>query len=123
MKKNGYSIPELLILVVILGVITLGVVTATSNAFKDNTEDLYNDKIKLITHQAELYGKTLSNLETEGSLIITLDDLINNGYYVTDDDSKIVTDPRNSKASLNGLKIKLVYNSSDDIKASIIEED
>lgn len=123
MKKNGYAIPELLILIVALGLVVIGVVTMTSNAFKDNSEELYNDKVYLIEHQAVEYGKTLNNLAQEGSLIITLDDLINNGYYITDDDSNNVVDPRNSKASLNGLKIKLVYNGENDIKATVLKED
>ena len=123
MKKNGYAIPELLILIVALGLVVIGVVTMTSNAFKDNSEELYNDKVYLIEHQAVEYGKNLNNLAQEGSLIITLDDLINNGYYITDDDSNNVVDPRNSKASLNGLKIKLVYNGENDIKATVLKED
>ena len=45
-----------------------------------------------------------------------------NGYYVADDKEGNVTDPRNSKSNLNGLKIKLSYQDDGTIEAEVIEE-
>ncbi len=121
-NKKGYSIPEMLVVIGILGVVTFIVLLSTANAFKDNDQELYNEKEKLIVHQSELYAKTLSNLEQEGYMIVTLSDVIKAGYFVADDDEGNVIDPRNSKANLNGMKIKLLYNDGN-IKASIIKEE
>ena len=120
MKKNGYSGIEMLIVIVVLGVITLVVLTSTSNSFKDDSKAAYDEKIYLIEHQAALYGETLASLKDEEYMIITLDDVLNAGYYVADNDNGKVIDPRNTKATLNGINIKLTYNNGD-IKAAVIE--
>lgn len=121
MKKNGYTVMELLVVLIVLGVVTLGVLTTTSNAFKDNSKDLYKEKTTLIEHQAVMYGKTLESLKEEGSLMITVSDLIEKEYLVADDSNGNVVDPRNSKATLNGLKIKLSYNDGN-IVAEVVNE-
>ena len=123
MKKNGYTVAEMLIVIIVLGIFTLGIIGATSYAYKDRTDDYYEEKVLLIEKQAELYGKTLNNLKEEGNLVVTVKDLVDNGYYVADNSDGDVVDPRNSKATLNGLKIKLTYNEDDTIKAEVIEED
>ena len=120
MNNKGYSVPEMLIVIGILAIITIVVLITTSNSFKDNDELLYQEKTNLIIHQSELYAKSLPTLETEGHLIITVSDIVKNGYYVADDDEGNVIDPRNNKATLNGMKIKLSYNEGN-IKATIIE--
>ena len=123
MKKNGYTTKELLIVIIVLGVFTLAMIGTTSNAYKDSSKEYYEQTVNIIEKQAVLYGKTLSNLATEGSLVITLDDLVDAGYFVGDDNEGNVVDPRNSKNTLNGLKIKLVYESDGNITAKVIEED
>ena len=122
MKKNGYTGIEILIVIIVLGVATLAVLTTTSNAFKDNSEELYSETKHLIEHQASLYGKSLSNLKDEGNVVITLDDMINAGYYVADSNGNVV-DPRNSNATLNNLKIKLIYNEDETILAKVIDDE
>ena len=121
MKKNGYSAVELLIVIVLLGVITLGVVISTSNAFKDDAGEIYEETTYLILRQAELYGKNSSTLEQEGVQIITVRYLVESKYYVSVNQEGNVVDPRNSKATLNGLKIKLVKE-GEEVKASLLEE-
>lgn len=122
MKKNGYTTKELLVVIIVLGIFTIGILSSTSYAYKDKSEDYYNEKVSLIEKQASLYGATLSSLKEEGNLVITLNDLIENGYYVADDKDGNVVDPRNSKSNLNGLKIKLAYQDNGSIKAEVIEE-
>ena len=55
-------------------------------------------------------------------MIVTLSDVVKAGYYVADDNEGNVIDPRNSKATLNGMKIKILYNDGN-IKASVIEDE
>lgn len=121
MKKNGYSIVELLIVIIVLGVATLGFIFATSNAFKDTSEETYEEVTYLILRQAEEYGKNSPSLAVDGSQIITVRDLIENDYFIPNSADGNVVDPRNSKATLNGLKIKLVKE-GEEVKASLIEE-
>ena len=123
MKKNGYTVKEMLVVIIVLGVFTLGIIGFTSNAYKDQTKDYYEEKVLLIEKEAAIYGATLNNLKEEGNLIITVKDLVDNGYYVADNSKGDVIDPRNSKATLNGTKIKLTYNEDGTIKAKVIEED
>lgn len=121
MKKNGYTVMELLIVVVVLGVVTLSVLMSTSHAFKDSSFELYQEKKALIEHQAVIYGRTLESLKEEGNLIITVSDMIEKDYLVADDNEGNVADPRNSKATLNGLKVKLTY-SDGEVQAEVIDE-
>lgn len=123
MKKNGYTTKELLVVIIVLGVFTLGILGTTSNAYKDHSEEYYEQTINIIEKQAELYGKSLTNLKEEGSLVITLSDLVSKGYFVADDSDGNVNDPRNSKNTLNGLKIKLTYEKDGVISAKVIEEE
>lgn len=119
MNNRGYTGKELLIVIMVMGLLTIGIVGATSNAFKDKTGDYYSEVEHAIEKQAVLYGKTLDNLKEEGHLMITLDDVIDAGYFVADSDGNVV-DPRNSSNTLNGVKIKLVYNDGN-VTAEVIE--
>ncbi len=122
MIKNGYTTKELLVVIMVLGVFTIAILGTTSYAYKDSSEDYFDETVNLIEKRAEAYGKTLANLKTEGNLVITLNDMIEKGYYVADSEGNVV-DPRNSKATLNGLKVKLTYNNDGTIVAKVIEED
>lgn len=124
MKKNGYTGVELLIVIIVLGVVTFGILATTSSSFKDNTEDLYSETKYLIENQAELYGESdgvIAELQEKGNKVISVNDLVVSGYYVADDKSGNVIDPRNNKSTLNNLKIKLSYVDGV-VTASIIEE-
>lgn len=123
MKKNGYTALEMLVVIIVLGVFTIGILSVTSYAYKDRSVGYYEEIEHLIERQAKLYGKTLNNLKEEGNLVITLNDLVNEGYYVADDENGNVVDPRNSKSTLNGLKIKLTYESNGNISAKVIEDE
>jgi len=123
MKKNGYTVTEMLVVIIVLGVFTLAMIATTSYAFKDRSEDYYKEKVQLLEKQATIYGKSLNNLKEEGNLVITVKDLVDKGYYVPDNAKGDVVDPRNSKGTLNSMKIKLIYNQDGSIDAEIIEED
>lgn len=122
MKKNGYTIVEMLVVIGVLGIFTVAILSSTSYAYKDKSEDYYNDLVESIERQASLYGETIANLKDEGNLVIVLSDMIDAGYYEGDSEGNVV-DPRNSKANLNGLKIKLTYNENGNISAEVINDD
>lgn len=122
MKKNGYTIIEMLVVIGVLGIFTVVMLSTTSYAYKDNSTKYYDETVKEIEKLAVEYGKTLTNLKDEENLVITLSDLIDNGYYTANEEGNVV-DPRNSKANLNGLKIKLNYISEGKIEAKVINDD
>ena len=121
MEHNRFT-KEFLIVVIVLGVFTITMLSTTSYAYKDNSEDYYLQVINVIERQAELYGDTLDTLKQDGNFVITVEDLVTNGYYVADDNEGNVVDPRNSKHNLNGLKVKLTYQKGK-VKAKVIEEE
>lgn len=121
-KRNGYTIFQMLFVVIILGVATIAILGSTSYAYQDSSNKYYDETISLILKQAELYGESSDSLKSEGSLVITLNDMIDAGYYVADNKDGSVVDPRNSKATLNGLRIRLDYQ-NDKVEAKVIEEE
>ena len=60
MKKNGYTVTEMLVVIIVLGIFTLGIIGVTSYAYKDKTDDYYKEKVLLIEKQAALYGDSPS---------------------------------------------------------------
>jgi competence protein ComGC len=121
MERSGFT-KEFLVVILVLGVFTIVMLSTTSYAYKDNSDDYYLQVINVIEKQAVLYGDTLDNLKNEGNFVITVEDLVSNGYYMADDAEGNVVDPRNSKHNLNGLKIKLTYEKGK-VKANVIEEE
>ena len=121
MEHNRFT-KELLIVVIVMGLFTITMLSTTSYAYKDNSDDYYEQVVNVIEKQAVLYGDTLESLKSEGNYVITVEDLVSNGYYVADDSEGNVVDPRNSKHNLNGLKIKLTYENGN-VKAKVIEEE
>lgn len=122
MKKNGYTSLELLVVIIVLGIFTMGLIFSTSYAYKDESSENFSQIVHLIEKQAKLYGETLSNLKSENNMVITLNDLVTQGYYVADDNEGNVVDPRNSKNTLNGIKIKLTYKDGKVEAKAILEE-
>lgn len=125
MKKNGYTALEMLVVIVILGVFTISILSVTSYAYQDRSVTYYEEIQHIIEKEAKLYGEReiINSVKNEGNLVITLNDLVTAGYYVADDKDGNVVDPRNSKATLNGLKIKLTYQDDNSVIAKIIEEE
>jgi len=121
MERNLFT-KELIVVMVVLGIFTIGMLSTTSYAYKDNSNDYYEQVLNVVEKQAVLYGETLDTLKDEGNFVITIEDLVSNGYYVADDSEGNVVDPRNSKHNLNGMKIKLSYDKGV-IKAEVIEEE
>ena len=123
MNRKGYTIVELIIVMIIFGIITAITIGTTSYAFKDNSDEFYKVRVSNIESNAKRYAMTLEELKTDGSMVITVNDLVNEGYISPDNDKGDVIDPRNSKATLNNVKIKLTYNEKDGYKATIIKEE
>ena len=62
MERNGFT-KELLIVIIVLGVFTVTMLSTTSYAYKDTSDDYYDQVINVIEKQAVLYGQTLDTLK------------------------------------------------------------
>ena len=72
MNNKGYTVIELIIVMIVFGIITAITIGATSNAFKDDTDTYYKVKVKDIEANAKRYGMTLEEVKTEGSKVVTV---------------------------------------------------
>ena len=118
MKKNGYTIGELLVLMAIVGIATIIFLTKTSYAFKDNSEEYYENMLSLALKDAKDYGATSETLKNEGVEYITIGELVQKGYILIDKNGS-VEDPRNKEKTLDDVTIKLKLNENQDIIATI----
>ena len=122
-NRKGYTVIELIIVMILFGVVTAITISATSYAFKDNSEEFYRARVKNIESNAKRYGMTLDEVKTEGSKIIIVNDLVESGYLSADNEKGDIIDPRNSKATLNNVKIKITYSDKKGYKATLIKEE
>ena len=119
MKKIGYTLVELLILVIVMGVAAFFTIRSVSYALVDNTNELYNDSIHLILESAKAYGN--DNLEAlkESSMVVTVQDLIDKSYLGCEEDGSF-KDVRTKGATLNDLKVAIIYDEkSDSVNAEL----
>lgn len=104
MKNNrGYTVVELIVVILVVGVIAFVCINKASYAFSDQeiaVTELMEQKIELIEKQAIKYGEDNKDLFEESKTIyIRLIDLIENKYLLNNSDSEIN----------NNQKIKLEY--------------
>ena len=123
MKNKGYTVIELIVVIVIFGIITAVTLGLTSNAFKDNTDEYYKVKVKDIESNAKRYGMTLEEVKTEGSKVVTVKDLVDAGYLSPDNEEGDIIDPRNEKVTMNNTKVKITYTEEKGYEATLIEEE
>ena len=103
MVKNGYTMPELIIVIVVVGIGYFLVANHLSYAFSVNYEDeMYAQTIEYIEKNAEIYAEANLDNFTE---YMTVDDLVEKGILLNTDGK--VLDPRDENKSLNDLRIKL----------------
>lgn len=108
--KKGYTIPELVIVIVVLGLISILIINKTSYAFvTDNTSE---ETVKLIlVKSATSYANTFKDeLKKEKTKYISASEMIEAGYLI--DDNNIY----------KHYTIELVYDEkTDSILAEVVE--
>ena len=115
MKKNGYTIYDILIIIAILGVSALIVIPSVSNALNsaDNKDEVYSEIMENYLTIAEIYGNDKKEDIKEGNhTIISINDLIENGYLKSY--SEDIIDIRDNITKMNNIKIKLTYDENED---------
>lgn len=108
MNKKGFTLVELLAVIVILGLLVAIINPVVKNLLNDSKESLSDQQKKLVVEATKKYMVENSELLPEGSdrSIIYMSDLISKGVI---DNDKII-DPK-SKEELNGCVV-VSYNDS-----------
>lgn len=117
MKNKGYTIPELITVIAVLGIVTIITLIKTSYAFSDNGEDrtLINN-YHLIEKQAIIYAENNKDRFNEkGELYILAKDLVEAKLLPVDKDNNILS----SEKDLSNVKIKITLK-DDKLNANII---
>ncbi len=101
------------VILVLFTVVYFVVANKLSYAFSDglDKEAMYNDTIEIITKSAIAYGNDNIDLikESENNTIYPkVQDLIDNGYLVADENGNIVN-PINNNKILNSYGLKIKY--------------
>lgn len=104
MNKKGFTLVELLAVIIILSLLALLASTSVSKIVKDSKSDLYDTQIELIKSAAEAWGAdNLYDLPDAGTCkTLTLKDL--KQYGLIDPEIK---DPRTNKLFSDNLMIKI----------------
>ncbi|MCR5788113.1 MAG: prepilin-type N-terminal cleavage/methylation domain-containing protein [Bacilli bacterium] len=127
MGKKGFTLVELLAVIVLISIITLIAIPSIRYADKKITQKNYETKKELIKTAAEEYGDDYKELivyastptyytDASGnsypSLTITVRDLLRNGYITKDTDIKTedVLDPRDDTSLLDKTIIVYIKN-------------
>ncbi len=118
MKKNGYTVVDVLIIIVVLTVSALIIIPKVSNSLKENeTKDqIYNDLLELYLTKAEKYGndhKDEIKENTDGT-VVTIDDLIKAKYIGAASTNGEIIDVRDNYTKMNNIKIQLIYDETND---------
>lgn len=124
MNSKGYSIIEVLVLIIVIGVAFFIAINKMSYAFDDKSKEVYDNEIKLIKTCAKKYGEEKKD-EVRSSvtgLKINLNDLVKTGCLKdTDKDGHyILLGPK--KQRINNVNINLTYNNkNNDIDVEILK--
>lgn len=108
MKQKGFTLVELLGVIIILGIISLIVIPIVSGTVKKQRNKLYNKQVSTIEDAAEGWGAENTDIlpSLDGSTYVSLDDLVIGGFLKNAD----IKDPRNEEI-LTGC-VKITYDSS-----------
>ena len=111
-RKNGYTVIDILAVIVGLGLLTLFTIPKLSYAFLDNKDELYNESLNLYLTQAENYGNTIKDeVKADDTYIVSIKDLVDKGYIGTVSGS--VNDIRDGSSMLD-IKFHLIYDEEHD---------
>ena len=98
MQNKGYTIPELIIVIVVVGIFSLVAINKASYAFVDNDSITEETEEMILIKTSTNYANSILDTLKESDVYITGKDLVEANYLV--DDDNIYTN----------VKLKLSYN-------------
>lgn len=109
--KKGFTLIEMMTVIVLLGVIALIVFPTVNSMIKQSKEKLYNDQIEKIKTASEKWAydniSILPNQDGD-SVTITLLDLKRGGYLPLD-----IRNPKTNELFSNGTSVVITYEAND----------
>ena len=117
-KNNGFTLIEIMAVIVILSVIALIVVPLVTGSIKDSKQKLYETQLENIKSGAKSYMINL-DLPNKEPITITLDDLQKKGL-VDKDIKNPITDEKFNKCML--IQIKKTSDKEDIYEYEIMDE-
>ncbi len=105
MKKNGFTLMEMLAVILIISIIALITFPAVNNIIEQGIERTYKEQVSLIERAAERWAVINTNsISKENDTTITLRNLINEGFIDQDE----LTNPKTNEVM--GGCVKITYD-------------
>lgn len=117
MKEQGFTLVELIGVIVILGLIAAFSVPALTKTMKDSSEKQYENYVKNITLAAENYFHSETDATLNGKYFIKLKTLIDNGYW------KKENNPKTNKETDENLTVMISKNGDGTEKYDLLDID
>lgn len=126
MKKNGFTLVELLAVIVILSLLIVIAVPSVTKMSRKIQTNMFCDKVKDIEKAAELWGvdneeliysseevtafnyEKGENVVYQHAKVITVRELVKKGYQKSDDKDKSTVDPRDDSDLLDKKVLVLI---------------
>lgn len=126
MSKKGFTLTEMLAVIVLLGILMTFTVVSVAKIRENSINNLYNDKIIYVETASKEWGNDNLNGLSEGCTYVSVNALITWGYISGDNDDKsALLDPRNNGLNLNNncvcVKYTNIYKDNENISTNRYE--
>ena len=105
-NKKGFTLVELLAVIVILAIIIGIGITASMTISNKSRDKMYETKIEMIEKAATLYVQDKPSVLNENGGLVTVKKLLDKGYLKKDNEDGTVRNPVDNK-SLNNCSLKV----------------
>lgn len=110
MQNKGYTIPELVIVIIVVGIFSLIAINKASYAFVDNDAVSEETEEMILVKTATSYASSILETLKNDDIYVTGKDLVEAGYLVDDENT------------LANVKLKLSYNAeTGSVKVEILK--
>ncbi len=111
MKKNGYTIPELLVIIALLGIVTIFGIMKASYAFSEvnNTEEQKQAVKELVEHASVSYAKSKEDWNKDEVVYVFAKEVAQAGFLFEKDE-------------YNSMKVKITFDQEKNtFQAEVVE--